>query len=177
MVVHAVRLGDYDLRLQIAETTNYEGVLIWKIKNCAQRVRDAESGKTLSLYSQPFHSHRYGYKMCARIYLDGDGLGKNTHVSLFFVVMRGDYDALLPWPFGQKVTLILMDQNTGRRPLSDTFRPDPKSSSFRRPTSQMNIASGCPIFVNKNVLKDNAYVKDDVIFVKVIVDTSDLRGP
>ena len=44
-----------------------------------------------------------GYKMCARLYLNGDGMGKGTHVSLFFVVMRGAYDALLKWPFRQKV--------------------------------------------------------------------------
>jgi len=30
-------------------------------------------------------------------------MGKGTHVSLFFVVMRGAYDALLKWPFRQKV--------------------------------------------------------------------------
>jgi len=30
-------------------------------------------------------------------------MGKGTHVSLFFVVMKGDYDALLPWPFRHKV--------------------------------------------------------------------------
>ena len=29
--------------------------------------------------------------------------GKGTHMSMFFVVMRGEYDALLPWPFVQKV--------------------------------------------------------------------------
>ena len=41
--------------------------------------------------------------MCTRLYLNGDGMGKGTHVSLFFVVMRGAYDALLKWPFRQKV--------------------------------------------------------------------------
>jgi len=41
--------------------------------------------------------------MCARLYLNGDGMGKGTHVSLFFVIMRGAYDALLKWPFRQKV--------------------------------------------------------------------------
>jgi len=41
--------------------------------------------------------------MCARLYLNGDGMGKGTHVSLFFVVMRGAFDALLKWPFRQKV--------------------------------------------------------------------------
>ena len=44
-----------------------------------------------------------GYKMCARLYLNGDGMGKGTHVSLFFVIMRGPCDALLKWPFRQKV--------------------------------------------------------------------------
>jgi len=44
--------------------------------------------------------------MCARLYLNGDGMGKGTHVSLFFVVMRGAYDALLKWPFRQKVRVI-----------------------------------------------------------------------
>ncbi|XP_072022480.1 TNF receptor-associated factor 3-like [Amphiura filiformis] len=177
MGMHAVRLAEHELRFQIMETTNYEGVLLWKIKDFARRKRDADSGKTLSLYSQPFYTSRYGYKMCARIYLNGDGMGKGTHVSLFFVVMRGDYDALLPWPFRQKVTLMLLDQETGRRHLSDSFRPDPKSSSFKRPTTEMNIASGCPLFVNQNVLKDSAYMNDDVIFLKIIVDTSDLYGP
>ena len=49
--------------------------------------------------------------MCARIYLKGDGMGKGTHRSLFFVIMRGEYDAILPWPFRQKVTFMLLDQD------------------------------------------------------------------
>lgn len=50
-----------------------------------------------------FYTSRYGYKMCLRIYLNGDGTGRGTHLSLFFVVMRGPHDALLRWPFNQKV--------------------------------------------------------------------------
>ena len=56
--------------------------------------------------------------------------------------MKGDYDALLEWPFRQKVTFQILDQETGRNHLTDSFRPDPNSSSFKRPTSEMNIASG-----------------------------------
>ena len=41
--------------------------------------------------------------MCLRLYLNGDGTGRGTHLSLFFVVMRGKCDALLKWPFSQKV--------------------------------------------------------------------------
>ncbi|XP_071807096.1 TNF receptor-associated factor 3-like [Asterias amurensis] len=177
MGMHAVRIAEHDLRFQVMETANFEGTLLWKIKDFSRRKRDADNGKTLSLYSQPFYTSRYGYKMCARVYLNGDGMGKGTHVSLFFVVMRGDYDALLPWPFSPKVTLILMDQDKGRRHLTDSFRPDPSSSSFQRPTNEMNIASGCPLFVSQSVLSDVAYVKDNVMFIKVIVDVTDVVRP
>lgn len=43
--------------------------------------------------------------MCLRVYLNGDGTGRGTHLSLFFVVMKGPNDALLRWPFNQKVGL------------------------------------------------------------------------
>ena len=41
--------------------------------------------------------------MCLRAYLNGDGTGRGTHLSLFFVLMKGPHDALLRWPFNQKV--------------------------------------------------------------------------
>ena len=58
------------------ERTSTNGILIWKIPDYARRKREAINGRTLSLYSQPFYTSKYGYKMCARIYLNGDGMGK-----------------------------------------------------------------------------------------------------
>ncbi|XP_047200868.1 TNF receptor-associated factor 3 [Girardinichthys multiradiatus] len=175
--VHEIRLADMDLRFQVLETASYNGTLIWKIRDYKRRKQEAVAGKTLSLYSQPFYTGYFGYKMCARVYLNGDGMGKSTHLSLFFVVMKGEYDALLPWPFKQKVTLMLMDQGPSRKHLGDAFKPDPHSSSFRRPTAEMNIASGCPLFVAQSILEAGNYIKDDTIFIKVTVDTSDLPDP
>jgi len=86
--LHDVRLSEFDLRCQCLETANYDGVLIWKISEYAERKRQAVEGRILSLYSQPFYTSRYGYKMCARVYLNGDGAGRNTHLSLFFVIMQ-----------------------------------------------------------------------------------------
>ncbi|MBN3302862.1 TRAF3 factor, partial [Amia calva] len=175
--IHEIRLADMDLRFQVLETASYNGTLIWKIRDYERRKQEAVASKTLSLYSQPFYTGYFGYKMCARVYLNGDGMGKGTHLSLFFVVMRGEYDALLPWPFRQKVTLMLMDQGPARKHLGDAFKPDPNSSSFRRPVGDMNIASGCPLFVAQTVLENGTYIKDDTIFIKVTVDTSDLPEP
>jgi len=113
--------------------------------------------------------------MCLRIYLNGDGMGKGSHLSVFFVVMRGTYDALLRWPFRQKVTLMLLSHNQ-RDHVVDAFRPDPTSSSFKKPTTEMNIASGCPLFAPLDVLDSpsSSFVKDDQFFVKAVVDCLDL---
>jgi len=113
--------------------------------------------------------------MCARIYLNGDGQGKGTHISLFFVVMKGEYDALLEWPFPCKITLKLLAQE-GNAHIAEAFRPDPNSSSFRRPTSEMNIASGVPLFANQQKVMSGPYKKNNCIFVQVIVDTSILAN-
>lgn len=157
------------------ETASYNGVLMWKIRDYSRRKQDAKTGRTISLYSQPFYTGRFGYKMCARVYLNGDGVGKATHLSLFFVVQRGEYDALLPWPFKQKVSLMLLDQDTETRHLVDSFRPDITSSSFKRPTSEMNVASGCPLFVSHSVLETPTFLQDDTIYIKVVVDIEGLR--
>ncbi|XP_069765726.1 TNF receptor-associated factor 3-like isoform X2 [Narcine bancroftii] len=173
--VHEVRMADIDLRFQMLETASYNGRLIWKIQDYERRKREAVSGKTLSLYSQPFYTSSFGYKMCARVYLNGDGMGKGTHLSVFFVVMRGEYDSLLPWPFRQKVTFTLLDQGPRKDHVSDTFKPDPNSSSFGRPQREMNVASGCPLFVSQTVLenKNHHFIKDNTIFIKITVDVSD----
>ena len=170
-----VALAEQELRLQSLEMTSYDGVILWKIKDFAKRRHEAIKGQTTSIYSPAFYTSRTGYKMCCRVYLNGDGMGKGSHISAFFVIMRGQYDALQKWPFRQKVTIMLMDQNN-REHCIDAFRPDATSSSFKRPTSDMNIASGCPLFMPLSQLESSrhAYLKDDTIFIKCIVDISDL---
>ena len=145
------------------------GTLLWRIDNFTHIRQDAISGIRRSFYSPPFFTDQYAYKMCARVYMNGDGFGKNTHISLFFVVMKGDYDALLPWPFQKKITMMLLDQNNGEH-MIDAFRSDPESSSFQRPKNNMNVASGSPLFMPLEDLGNGAYVKDDTMFIKIIVD-------
>ena len=94
-------------------------------------------------------------------------------MSLFFEVMKGKYDALLPWLFRQKVTLMLLHQGIDRRHLSDTLRPDLASPSFKGPTSNMNIASGYPLLVAHTVIDSSTFVKEDTIFLHIVVDTTD----
>ncbi|XP_010122949.1 PREDICTED: TNF receptor-associated factor 1, partial [Chlamydotis macqueenii] len=159
--------------LLFSEQASYDGVFLWKITDVGRKLQDSVTGRTISLYSPAFYTAKYGYKVCLRVYLNGDGTGKGTHMSLFFVVMKGDYDALLPWPFRHKVTFMLLDQNN-REHIIDAFRPDLTSASFQRPVNDMNVASGCPMFLPLSKLQSPkyAYVKEDTLFLKCIIETN-----
>ena len=175
LALHEIQLSEQDMQIQMLEATSYNGTYIWKIDYYSRRFQEAVSGKTLSIYSPPFYVGRFGYKVCARMYPNGDGIGKGTHMSMFFVIMRGEYDALLPWPFLQKVHFRLIDQD-GIRDTYDAFRPEVHSSSFKRPTSDMNIASGCPTFISQSELKQGGFIRNDTMFVKITVDMTGLQG-
>ena len=171
-----VHMSELELQLQASLASTHTGSFLWRIPEVARRKRDAFEGRITSIYSPPFYSGRNGYKMCIRAYLNGDGIGFNTHLSVFFVLMKGEYDPLLKWPFECKVSLILVDQNM-RQHVIQTFKPSPESSSFQRPRSDMNVASGCPQFAKLSVLDEGNYVKNDIMFLKCIVDTSKILHP
>ena len=71
--------------------------------------------------------------MCIRVYLNGDGAGKGAYISLFFVLMRSEYDDLLDFPFKQSVHFTLINQENHAESISEAFAPDLKSQSFQRP--------------------------------------------
>jgi hypothetical protein len=153
-----------------------DGTLTWRVDRVAERMADAQSERQPSIYSPPFYSSPTGYKMRARLYLHGDGNARRTHMSLFFLLMKGEHDALLTWPFGYKVTFCLFDQTGNNRHIIDSFRPDMKSNSFQRPKTEANIASGIPKFFPLPMIQqdDNPYVRDDTLFLKILVDLTDM---
>ena len=167
--VTSTELGEYIIQ---QELSTYDGQLLWKINEFARRRNEAVSGQQVSFYSPCFYTSRNGYKMCACIYLNGDGVGQGTHISVFFVVVRGQCDAILPWPFKHKVTFMLLDQDNVEHVI-DAFRPDPNSSSFHRPRRETNIGIGFPVFCPLTELNNHGYVRDDTMFLKILVETTD----
>ncbi|CAF4691667.1 unnamed protein product, partial [Rotaria socialis] len=133
---------------------------------------DAQSERQTSIYSPPFYSSPNGYKMRARLYLNGDGNARRTHMSMFFVLMQSSNDPILKFPFNYKVTFCLYDQTPAQRHIIDSFRPDIRSSSFQRPRMNMNIASGIPkFFPLENIQQEGSpYVQDNIMFIKILVN-------
>jgi len=162
--------GDLDLKFQLHENSVNDGHLVWKINNFQQRTTDAIIGKTRALHSAPCFTSKYGYKFCLRLYLHGDGMGKGTHLSLFLVLMKSEYDNILEWPFQKKIKFTLINQEDRSKDHVEKMFPNKDSSSFQKPKKDMNIASGCPMFMNLNRLQPEGFLKDDSLFVEVKID-------
>ncbi|CAI8040988.1 TNF receptor-associated factor 3 [Geodia barretti] len=171
---YGVAIDDIRLRQDILDVKTTNGILIWKIPDIRRRYRDAIDRRTISLYSPPFYTSPHGYRMCIRTYLNGDGIGKGTHISLFFVVMRSEHDNLLPWPFKQSVRFTLINQKNPPASITEAFVPDLKSPSFHKPENDMNIASGFPKFARQGVLNDDNFTLGNMIYIKCQVDLTGL---
>lgn len=61
-------------------------------------------------YSPPFYTHSNGYKLCLRVYANGNGRCEGTHLSVFLNIMAGEFDALLRWPFRGELKVQLLNQ-------------------------------------------------------------------
>ncbi|CAF0726450.1 unnamed protein product [Adineta ricciae] len=163
-----------------------DGTHLWKISAVQEKIHDAQSERQTSIYSPAVYTSDCGYKVCMRLYLNGDGTARGTHMSIFLVILRGSYDSLLKWPFSYRVTFCLYDQRTlmesdkNKQPkhVIESFRPDTRSASFQRPTSTMNIASGIPKFFSlanlDRTAERNRYIINDTMFIKVFIDFTGL---
>ncbi|CAF1117629.1 unnamed protein product [Rotaria sordida] len=77
---------------------------ITAINENMQRLAEVQSEKQTSIMSPT------GYKMCASLFLNENGDAECTHMSIFSILFKGDYDAILWWPFYIPVVYCLFDQ-------------------------------------------------------------------
>ena len=163
-------------RINIIETyllSTHNGTLVWRIADINQNIQDTQIGSITNICSPPFYTGRNGYKMYITAYLNGDGSGKKTHLSIYIVLMRGEYDSLLKWPFEHKISLIVLSQDCCNLDLEKTFKPKLSLSN----NSQVSDTGGCSEFAELSILDNPCYVKEDVMYIKAIVDTSNIDHP
>ena len=107
--------------------------------------------------------------MRLRLFINGDDNARDKYISLFLVIMRGNYDAIIHWPFKFKVTFTLINQSSPEKNHSMSFWSNIMSSSFKRPTTDMNTPCGVSEFfsIGENL---NEFVQEDATFIKVEID-------
>lgn len=165
------KIKDQEQRLQTLALNNFTGTLVWKITDYARRKLESVSRARPFLFSEPFFTDRYGYQLCAKAFLGGDGDARGTHLSLYVIIMQGPWDDIMPWPFRHKFIISLLDQRniSHKVHINEHFSPN-ASSSFQKPTTVMNVGAGVTKFVSHaDIEANNTYLNHDAIYLKVVV--------
>ncbi|KAK3735474.1 hypothetical protein QZH41_007908 [Actinostola sp. cb2023] len=143
---------------------------IWKVEDFSQQLQNAkQEDRDIDLFSEPFYTHKNGYHL--KLELDPNG---HSNVSVYLIVVRGEYDAILTWPFDWDIKFILLDQrpdNSRRKNIENVMTPDRTNSghldSFKRPTTDENDGLGFPTFVSHKTLAKENYVVDGTLFLQL----------
>ena len=156
---------------------------VWKIEEFRENLRDAKRGRDTEIASGYFFSGPNGpngYKLVVVMYPNGSGQGKNTQLSVYVGLLRGKYDAVLPWPFRQTVTITLIDQKadtTLRENHVDAFSSTEAlyRRAFARPKSDYytwnSFMYGFPKFISHQELFKRRYIVDDTSLLQVQLGT------
>ena len=131
-------------------------------------------------YSEPFLAFNEGYQVCLRVYADGFGDGKGTHVSVFLHVMKGAHDDNLEqsghWPLRGTFIIELLNQlsdkdHHSRKIVFNTHTDDDNTKRVTKGNRAI-VGWGLHQFISLSTLdllhnNDNGYFKNDTLYFRV----------
>lgn len=150
---------------RIIDNVPRNGVLIWKIDD-AYTFLD----QNLPQFSPPVYTDNHGYKLCLKVYPKGNGIGEGTHLSLYFVIMKGCYDDLLPWPFKKLVEVTVYNRNVRGLSKHETYKTGKNLATMGKPETEFNAAIGNPKFIKLEDLRTNGFIIEDGLFFQLCVN-------
>ena len=167
------KLKDTEKELAATKKLVDTQIFIWKVDNFDEILEQAKTREKECIESDSFYAARtgsHGYKLKIQVYPNGYKSAKNTQLSVFIVVMKGEYDAILPWPFRKKVKFTVIDQQEDqaeRENVTIEFIPGDSPNSFARPVKEQNLGRGYHQFISHEKLNSRRYLVDDTLFLEV----------
>ena len=161
---------------------------IWKMTFFSESLRLVKEGVKKRIESVPFYTGRYGYKLkvFAYPYYTGYVFALAPHLSIGIVLMEGEYDNILTWPFSKKITFTVIDQNKDLKERQNhidylTPRKHSKLESFfsqdlfsQRPGEKMMTIEGeIPCFISQETLQTRPFIVNDTLFIQVDIEPDD----
>ena len=146
--------------------------------------------ETNTIFQFPsFYTHPNGYHMALRVYANGHGDGKSTHVTVFVEILKGKYDAELEWPFTGKVTFTLLNQLEDKNHHTHTMTLTAEyntriGSKWGKNLIQQSILTrsakthyfrGDPLYFRNQKSANTQYLKDDTLYFRLSVEEANLK--
>ncbi|CAB4042950.1 TNF receptor-associated factor 4-like [Paramuricea clavata] len=144
----------------------------WKIANFTRKLAQAKSDHDSGIIqSGPFFS-RHGYKMKLQVQLNESPSGYAGYTGVYLILMKSDRDGALQWPFTKRFTVILVDQqdDLSQRQNIKVAIVTVGENTFQRPREHKNTGGGYRQFVKHSTLRTRQYIRDDAVYIKIMVD-------
>ena len=144
--------------------------LVFKVTGFAKHKSQKES-----IVSPPIYSGQGGYKMCFKVYANGNESGKISYVSVYAYLVRGENDDHLPWPFTGKAVIELLNQLEDRNHWTKTVQFIKNHDSSQRVVDSDNDTAvsgyGHPKYITHSSLgyspaRNSQYLKDDCLYFR-----------
>ncbi|XP_022808456.1 TNF receptor-associated factor 4-like [Stylophora pistillata] len=150
------------------ESPLYPFKYVWKVSGFSDKMRQAKAGEQRKLESDPFYTEDYGNRLKLRIYPYGRKSARSSHLSVFIVVLKGEYDAILPWPFKRKMRFTLIDQQEDPEKQKNVSKVIFSShiENYGRPEKEENLGRGFRNFLSHEELYSRGYVQNDMLFLQ-----------
>ena len=158
---------------------------IWKVK-FSESFSQAKGGIREKIESDPFYTGSYGYKLKVfATYTKEIPRGRRRYFfppggldfSIGVILMEGEYDDILPWPFSNKITFTLIDHNKDlekRKNYIDYLSPRKNKAQnifSRRPgKNMMTVESEIRRFILLNALERSRFAVNGALFIQVDIE-------
>ena len=157
---------------------------IWKITSFSECLRQAKEGVKNKIESNPFYTGCYGYKLKVLAYPCNVFVFQDPFLSIGIVLMEGEYDDMLPWPFRKKITFTIIDQNKDLKerqnhngylsPSKLEFPVKVRKIFSERPGEKKIVVNDFLWhFISHKVLEKRQYIVNDTLFLQVDVGPDD----
>ncbi|XP_064389590.1 TNF receptor-associated factor 5-like [Halichondria panicea] len=117
-------------------------------------------------FSPPVYIHHQGYKICLRVNANGFARCKGTHVSVWVLFMRGEFNDSLKWPFCGVISFQLLDQvNNDHKTGTNIYDDKTSNKNCTRVTEgERSEGRGNGMFIVHTELEPRYLQNDTLLF-------------
>ena len=124
-------------------------------------------------YSSPFYTHNRGYKFRLRVLPNRFGGSRDSYLSVYAALMRGEYDDELEWPFEGDIRVELLNWRADKNHHSDIilFNKYNDKSTSRVTNEKTGRDVGRPQFISHTDLApttNTEYLRDNYLKLRII---------
>ena len=121
-------------------------------------------------FSPPFTTSPQGYRLCLVVFAKGKDSDKGSHLSIYALIMKGQHDDHLQWPFTGIIIIELLNWLEDKGHYKKTLSIDTNNDFVRVTKGEYGNTLGYPKFISQSSLNSSTnpqYIYQDCIRVRV----------